>query len=126
MLNSGFKQSLELLTPDGKLNYIAYLLSDENSTSIKVAKYDGNNKINLIENEEYGSCSLIKAAKSVLNKFDIENITKTKITSKERIDKNLADKVALREAIINAIVHNDYSSEVPPVFEIFSDRFVIL
>lgn len=125
MLNSRFKQSLELLTPDGKLNYIAYLLSDENSTSIKVAKYDGNNKINLTENEEYGFCSLIKAAKSVLNKFDIENITKTKITSKERIEKNLADKVALREAIINAIVHNDYSSEVPPVFEIFSDRFVI-
>lgn len=85
MLNSGFKQSLELLTPDGKLNYIAYLLSDENSTSIKVAKYDGNNKINLIENEEYGFCSLIKDAKSVLNKFDIENITKTKITSKERL-----------------------------------------
>lgn len=38
----------------------------------------------------------------------------------------MADKVALREAIINAIVHNDYSSEVPTVFEIFSDRFVIL
>lgn len=124
-LNEKFKQSLELLTKDGKLNYVAYLLADENATSIKVAKYAGTSKIDLIENEEYGYCSLVKATKNVLNKFEIENITKTKITSKERVDEKLVDSVALREAIINAVVHNDYSSEVPPVFEIFSDRIVI-
>lgn len=33
--------------------------------------------------------------------------------------------IALREAIINAFVHNDYSKEVPPKFEIFSDRIEI-
>jgi len=31
----------------------------------------------------------------------------------------------LREAVINAFVHNDYSSGDSPVFEVFSDRFVI-
>jgi predicted HTH transcriptional regulator len=31
----------------------------------------------------------------------------------------------LREAVINAIVHNDYSFEVPPKFEIFPDRLEI-
>ena len=70
-------------------------------------------------------CSLIKAAKSVLNRLEIENRTLTKITSKERIEKKLVDPIALREAVINAIVHNDYSREVPPVFEIFSDRIQI-
>jgi predicted HTH transcriptional regulator len=124
-LNDKFKQSLELLTKDKQPNYVAYLLADENATSIKVAKYSGTDKVDLIENEEYGYCSLIKATKSVLNKFEIENITKTKITSRERVEKKLVDSVALREAIINAIVHNDYSSEVPPLFEIFSDRIVI-
>lgn len=38
-LNNQFKKSLELLTEDGKLNYAAYLLADENGVSIKVAKY---------------------------------------------------------------------------------------
>ena len=33
--------------------------------------------------------------------------------------------VCLREAVINAIVHNDYSFEVPPKFEIFPDRLEI-
>ena len=60
-----------------------------------------------------------------MDKFDIENITRTKITSRNRLEKNLVDRIALREAIINAMVHNDYSSEVPSLFEIFSDRFVI-
>src|SRR5699024_9542444 len=36
--------------------------------------------------------------------------------------KNLVEPVPLREALINAIVHNDFSREIPPVFEIFSDR----
>ena len=43
----------------------------------------------------------------------------------ERIETPLWNKVALREAVINAIVHNDYSFEVPPKFEIFPDRLEI-
>ena len=124
-LNDNFAKNLDLLTEDGKYNYTAYLLSDTNSVSIKVAKYLGKDKYDLIENQEYGYCSLIKATNAVLDKFDIENITRTKITSRNRLEKNLVDRIALREAIINAIVHNDYSSEVPPLFEIYSDRFVI-
>jgi predicted HTH transcriptional regulator len=37
----------------------------------------------------------------------------------------LWNAIALREAIINAIVHNDYSHEVTPKFEIFDDRIEI-
>jgi len=124
-LNNKFAETLDLLTVDGKYNYIAYLLSDDNGVSVKVAKYAGTDKVDLIENEEYGYCSLIKATKSVLDKLEIENKTFAKITSKERIEKRLVDLIALREAVINAIVHNDYTREVPPVFEIFADRIKI-
>jgi predicted HTH transcriptional regulator len=37
----------------------------------------------------------------------------------------MIDSRALREALINAIVHNDYSKEVAPVIEIYSDRLSI-
>ena len=57
--------------------------------------------------------------------MELENKTIAKITSKERIDKRLWNAVALREAIINAIIHNDYTREIPPKFEIFSDRLEI-
>lgn len=124
-LNEKFASSLELLTPDGKYNYVAYLLADENGVSIKVAKYTGTDKVDLIENEEYGYCSLIKATNNVLEKLRIENRTQAKVTSTKRIEKNLVDPVAMREAIVNAIVHNDFTREIPPVFEIFSDRIVM-
>lgn len=123
-LNEKFANSLELLTPDGKYNYIAYLLADENGVSIKVAKYAGTDKVDLIENEEYGYCSLIKAANQVMEKLKIENSTMAKVTSTKRIEKNLVEPIPMREAVINAIVHSDFSREIPPVFEIFSDRMV--
>lgn len=121
-LNRKFANSLELLTPEGQYNYIGYLLADENGVSIKVAKYAGTTKVDLVENEEYGYCSLIKATNHVLEKMKIENVTKAKVTSTKRIEKNLVESVPLREALINSIVHNDFSREIPPVFEIFSDR----
>lgn len=124
-LNDRFAENLDLLTEDGKYNYVAYLLADNNGVSVKVAKYAGKDKVDLIENEEYGYCSLIKATKSVLDRLNVENRTFAKITNKERIEKKLIDPLALREAVINAVVHNDYSMEVPPVFEIYSDRLEI-
>ncbi|MDE6011349.1 MAG: putative DNA binding domain-containing protein [Prevotella sp.] len=124
-LNDNFKRTLELLTEDGKHNYVAYLLADENGNSIKVAKYSSLDRCDLVENNEYGYCSLIKATKSVLAKLDIENKVAATITPMERIETPLWNKVALREAVINAIVHNDYSFEVPPKFEIFPDRLEI-
>jgi len=125
-INESFLSNLDLYTPDGTLNYAAYLLADENSVSIKVAKYAGADKCDLIENEEYGFCSLIKAAHQVLDKLNVENKTLTRITgAAEREQHRMVDERALREALINAMVHNDYSSEVPPVVEIFSNRISI-
>ena len=124
-LNDKFASNLELLTAEGVFNYVAYLMSDRNSTSIKVAKYKGVTRVDLIESNEYGYCSLIKAVKQVLDKIDLENKTNTKITSKEREVNYLWDPISLREAIINAFVHNDYTNEVPPKFEIFDDRIEI-
>ncbi|MDD2450632.1 ATP-binding protein [Sulfurovum sp.] len=74
-LNDKFASNLELLTEDGYYNYVAYLLADSNGTSIKVAKYAGTDKVDLIENNEYGYCSLIKATHKVLDKLDVENKT---------------------------------------------------
>lgn len=124
-LGRQFKTNLELTTEDGALNYAAYLLADENGMSIKVAKYRGKDRVHLVESNEYGYCSLIKATKAVLDKLDLENKTASTITAKERIDVRLWNPVALREAVINAIVHNDYTREVSPKFEIFADRIEI-
>jgi predicted HTH transcriptional regulator len=124
-LNEQFKTSLELLLPSGGDNFVAYMLADENAISIKVAKYAGKDKVDLIENYEYGYCCLIKATNQVLDRLDVENRTFAKITPKTRAEKQMVDRTALREAVINAVVHNDYSRNAVPTVEIFSDRITI-
>lgn len=124
-LNDNFAKNLELVTEDGGYNYVAYLLADENGNSIKLAKYSGKDRCNLISNNEYGYCSLLKAADSLLEKLNIENRVSTKITYPYRVDTYLWNKIAIRELVINALVHNDYSNEIPPKVEIFSDRLEI-
>ena len=124
-LGKAFAKNLELLTEDGAFNYAGYLLADKNNTSIKVAKYSGKTRTDLIESNEYGHECLVKATKQVIDKIAVENRTNTKITAKERQQANLWNSIALREAIINAFVHNDYTNEITPKFEIFSDRIEI-
>ncbi len=124
-INNNFLNQLELYTDDGKFNYVAYLLADNNSISILFGKYEGTNSVNLIENEDFGNCSLIKATKNILNKIKLENKIFTKIEYPERKEIKMYDYDAVREAVVNAIVHNDWSNEYSPKFEMFSDKLVI-
>ena len=124
-LNDQFAHNLELLDERDTYNYNAYLLSDINTTSFKLAKYAGTDRRQLIENEEYGNRCIITAAKKVLDKLDIENRTISTITANDRTDKRLWNAESLREAVRNAFVHNDYSTETFPKFELFSDRIEI-
>lgn len=124
-IGDNFEKQLDFFTDDGKYNYVAYLLADNNTVSIKVAKYAGNDVDELMENYEYGFCSLITATNRVLEKIRTENKIYAKITYPNRIEKEMYDYVAVREAVINAVVHNDWSNEYPPKFELFSDKIEI-
>ena len=124
-VGDNFEKQLGFFTRDGKYNYVAYLLADNNRVSIKVAKYVGDDVDELMENYEFGDCSLVKATYRVLEKFRTENKVYAKITYPERIEQSMYDYTAVREAVINAIVHNDWATEYPPKFEFFSDRLEI-
>ena len=124
-LNDNFLRTLELLTDDGQLNYAAYLLADENGNSMKLAKYAGTDRYELVSNNEYGYCCLLTATQKVLDKLDVENKISSVITPTGRHDTPQWNKLAVREALINAVVHNDYSYGAPPKVELFSDHLEI-
>lgn len=125
-LNSKFAENLDLLTNDGKYNYVAFLLADKNNISIKLAQYNSNNRTNLSSVNEYGYTCILQTADRIIEKLKIENKTFSTKTYKQRINTQLWDEKAIREIVLNALVHNDYTDETPPKFELFSDHLEIL
>ncbi|MCL2557085.1 MAG: putative DNA binding domain-containing protein, partial [Treponema sp.] len=125
-LGNNFARTLDFLTPDGKYNLVAFLFADNNNISVRLGKYSGKNKMDLIEREDYKDCSLITAMQKIIDRLDIENITQSrKRPMRSRLDKNLIDRDVLHEVIINAFAHNDYSRLDTPMFQIYSDRFEV-
>mgnify|MGYP000543370653 FL=1 len=124
-LNDNFARNLNLLTDEGKYNYNAYLLADENNISIKLVKYLGTSKMELIENQEYGYCCLITATQRILDRLTAENTVYAKIEYNGRKEVEMIDSKALKEAVINAMVHSDYTLTTTPIIELYSDRIEI-
>lgn len=125
-INDNFLELLDLVDKDGNYNYLAYLLADNNRIPICVGTFKGTDKMDLIEYEDYGNCSLVKAYKMVIEKFKLINNTYANITYAEREETNKFDEKLVREAIINAFVHNEWVTENPPKFEIYSDHISIV
>lgn len=121
-----FKDNLNLLTQDGKYNLMANILADNNSFSIKVAKFKGTDKTELITRNEYGYKCLLVAIKQVLDYAEAINETTVKIDGGLRKETKLFDKDAFREAWLNACLHNRWTKQTPPAVYFFSDRIEIV
>ena len=120
-----FLVHLHLYTQDNEFNYLAYLLSDQNSLQFQYARYSGDEVFNLVEHKSFENQSILKTTSEILDLIKNRNTTYSRITAKERIDKDRFNLIAMRELVINAIVHNNYLSDGLPVFEEFSSRFEI-
>lgn len=120
-----YKQ-LNFLLNNDEFNYLAYLLSDQNSLVINVGKFKGSDVFDLKELHSYSNQSLIKTTFEILDYIENQNITYTEIKSPTRVEQKLFNSIAMREAIINAIVHNDYSYENMPTIRLFEDHIEII
>jgi len=97
-----FLRNLDLFTEDGKFNYAAYLLADNNGTSIKVARFNGTEKLDAVERNEFGRCCLLKAANNVLERLNVANTTVVRVGGAiRRKEMRLIEPAALREAVLS-------------------------
>ena len=120
-----FEQNYDLRNNEGDYNQLAELISDKNSVSFIFVKFRGKDKASVSERTDYGRCSIISAYYNMKNRLVSENICMTDTTTRPRVDKYLYDIDAVNEAVINAIVHNDWSI-TEPIVCMFEDRLEIL
>jgi len=83
---------------------------------------------NLYSVREFGNQCILYTLDEVLRYGDVLNIIQADESNRvvERKDVSLFENDALREAIINAFVHNKWVSGNEPMISVFSDRIEIL
>lgn len=123
-----FIQNYNFYNSTNKYNYLAYLLSDQNSISIKVCKFKGTTKVDFLSRKEFSDGCILRKMEEAYDYADnIINLIQTDISNgKNRIDTALYDREVFKEAWYNAICHNLWTSKIPPAIYGFEDRVEII
>ncbi len=121
--NNKFK-TLNIINSSNKYTNLGLLLSDECPYSIKCAIFNGNNKLEFKDRKEFEG-SVLKQVNETFEYLDMFNKTKGKIVGLERIDTRDYPEYALRESLLNAIIHRDYNFTGSILISLFDDHFEI-
>lgn len=121
-----FIENNHLKTFDGRYNYMAELLADENDVSIKVVTFQGKNKSVVLKRTDYGYKCLLVAINQVIEYMESINETKVKIGGFQRKEEKYFNIEVFKEAWVNACAHTRWIEKIPPAVYIFEDRIEII
>lgn len=124
-LNVSQMKTLGIIKDENIYTNLGLLLSDQCKHSIKVAIFHGNNKLKFKDRKEF-SGSLLKQLNDVYTYVDLINKTNSEIKGLIREDKRDYPEDAIREALINAIVHREYSFSGSTLISVFENRIEIV
>ncbi len=109
------------IKPDHIYTNLGLLLSDQCVHSIKAAYFEGVTKSVFKDRREF-SGSLLNQMNEVYNFIDLYNKTRAEFSKLYRIDHKDYPEEALREALLNSLVHREYSYSGSTLISIFEDR----
>lgn len=121
---NAFDANFSLLMNNGEYNLMAELLSDKNMVPLIFVKFRGNTKASISQRSDYGDQSILLGIQRMKDRLIAENICVTDTTVRPRVDEYLYDIDCVNEALVNAIVHNDWTISEPLV-SFYSDRLEI-
>ena len=119
------KRTLKLIGEDHTYTNLALLLSDQCSHTIKLAVFDGTTKSDFKDRKEFTG-SLLKQLEDAFEYIDQFNHTRSEIRGLDRIDNRDYPPEAIREALLNAVVHREYAFFSSTMISIFSDRMELI
>ena len=117
-------KSLNIINLNSQYTNLGLILSDECPYSIKCAIFNGNNKLEFRDRKEFTG-SVLKQVNDTFEYLNLYNKTKGKIVGLERIDTKDYPEYALRESLLNAIIHRDYNFTGSILVSLFDDHFEI-
>ena len=114
-------QTLKIVSADGIYTNLGLLLSEQCPHTIKAAVFEGINQ-NVFKDRREFSGSLMQQLNDVYDYIDFHNQTHATFRKLLRIDTRDYPEVAVREALLNTLVHRDYSFRASTLISIYDDR----
>ncbi len=114
-------RTLGLIDSDGLYTNLGLLLSDQCPHIIKAATFNGVDQ-QLFQDRREFTGSLLKQLNDAYSYLELRNQTHATFEGLYRTDTTDYPVTALREALLNAIVHRDYAFSASTLISVYSDR----
>ncbi len=115
------RQTLGLVDEDGYYTNAALLLSDQCEHMIRCAVYEGTGK-GIFKTRQEFTGSILKQLDETFAFLQLNNNLEATFEGLKRIDHRDYPEPALREALLNAVVHRDYDYSGSTIINIYQDR----
>ena len=114
-------KTLGIMTHDGVYTNLGLLLSDQCVHTIKAAVFQGTTQNEFKDRKEF-SGSLFRQMDEVYDYIDFRNQTHSSFQKLRRIDQRDYPETAVREALMNLLVHREYSFRASTFISLYTDR----
>ena len=114
-------KTLGLINNETMFTNLALLLSDQCPHTIKTAAFT-DNTLNHFQDRREFTGSLLQQLSEAYAYIDLHNATHASFEGLYRVDTRDYPEVAVREALLNALVHRDYAYSSSIIISIFNDR----
>lgn len=114
-------KTLGIMTHDGVYTNLGLLLSDQCVHTIKAAVFQGTTQNEFKDRKEF-SGSLFRQMDEVYDYIDFRNQTHSSFQKLHRIDQRDYPETAVREALLNLLVHREYSFRASTFISLYTDR----
>ena len=118
-------KNLGILTADDIYSNMGLLVSDQCKHSIKFAVFQGTDKLVFKDRKEFTG-SLFDQLTDAFKTIDFYNSTKATFHDLLRTDERDYPDDAVREALLNAVVHREYYFSGSTMINLYSDRLEII
>ena len=118
-------KTLGIISPDGIYTNLGLLLSDQCPHIIKAAAFAGPGQDYFLDRREFTG-SLLRQVDDAYAFLDMRNEKSATFDGLHRIDRPAYPETALREALLNAVIHRDYACSASTLISSYSDRMEII